>query len=119
MSPGMAWKSLPSKRRGNRHSPVTSTLRIRTIAAAARQRLEEAEPGLGSGLVCLGTLTRVDDHFVEMQNADLHDLRDTGTSRENYTASSRATGIKRNRKRLLLLRSEIVAVARLEDVVDD
>jgi hypothetical protein len=72
-----------------------------------------------SEFLCLGTLLRADDHFVEMKNADLHDLRDTDTSRENYTAASKATGIKRNRKNVLLLRSEIVAVSRLEDVVDD
>jgi hypothetical protein len=74
---------------------------------------------LRSEFVCLGTLTRVDEQFVEVKNADLHDLRDTETTRENYVASSRATGIKRNRKSVLLLRSEIVAVSRLEDVVDD
>ena len=74
---------------------------------------------LRSEFVCLGTIVRVDEHFVEVKNADLHDLRDTDTTRENYTASSRDTGIKRNRRRLILLRSEIIAVARLDDVVDD
>ena len=74
---------------------------------------------LRSEFVCLGTLLRADEHFVELRNADLHDLRDTDTTRENYVAESRATGIKRNRKRVLLLRSEMVAVARLEDVVDE
>jgi small nuclear ribonucleoprotein (snRNP)-like protein len=74
---------------------------------------------LRSEFVCLGTLQRVDEQFVELRNADLHDLRDTDTTRENYVAESRATGIKRNRKRVLLLRSEMVAVARLEDVVDE
>ena len=69
--------------------------------------------------VCLGTLSRVDDRCVELRNADLHDLRDTDTSRELYVAESRATGIKRNRKRVLLVRAEIVAVARLDDVVDE
>jgi hypothetical protein len=68
--------------------------------------------------VCLGTLERVDEHFLELRNADLHDLRDTDTSRENYVAASVATGIKRNRRRLLVVRTEIVAVARLEDVVE-
>jgi hypothetical protein len=80
---------------------------------------EQVVVDMRSEFVCLGTLTRVDDHFVEMRNADLHDLRDTDTTRENYVAASHATGIKRNRKRVLLLRSEIVAVARLDDVVDD
>lgn len=68
--------------------------------------------------VCLGTLQRADEHFLELRNADLHDLRDTDTSRENYVAASVATGIKRNRRRLLLVRTEIIAIARLEDVVE-
>jgi small nuclear ribonucleoprotein (snRNP)-like protein len=74
---------------------------------------------LRSEYVCLGTLTRADEQFLELKNADLHDLRDTDTTRENYVAESRATGIKRNRRRLLLLRGEIVALAALDDVVDE
>jgi small nuclear ribonucleoprotein (snRNP)-like protein len=74
---------------------------------------------LRSEYVCLGTLTRADEHFLELKNADLHDLRDTDTTRENYVAESRATGVKRNRKRLLLVRGEIVAIAGLDDVVDE
>ena len=74
---------------------------------------------LGSEFVCLGTLTRVDERFLELRNADLHDLRDTDTSRENYVAASLATGIKRNRRLLLVVRAEMVAVSRLEDVVDE
>jgi len=74
---------------------------------------------LRSQFVCLGTLVRVDEHFVEMRNADLHDLRDTDTTRENYVAASCATGVKRNRKRLLLVRADMVAVSRLEDVADE
>jgi small nuclear ribonucleoprotein (snRNP)-like protein len=72
-----------------------------------------------SEYVCLGTLMRVDEHFVELKHADLHDLRDTDTTRENYVAASVATGIKRNRKRLLLTRHEMVAISRFEDVVDE
>jgi hypothetical protein len=74
---------------------------------------------LHSHYVCLGTLVRFDDLWLELRSADLHDFRDTDTSRENYVAASRATGIKRNRKRVLLVRSEVVAVSRLEDVVDE
>jgi len=74
---------------------------------------------LRSPFVCLGTLARVDDHWLELRNADLHDFRDTETTRENYVADSRATGIKRNRRRVLLVRAEIVAVTRLEDIVDE
>jgi hypothetical protein len=74
---------------------------------------------LSSPFVCLGTLTRMDDHFLELKNADFHDLRDTDSTREQYVAASSATGIKRNRKRVYVVRKEIVAVARLADVVDE
>ncbi len=74
---------------------------------------------MSSAFVCLGTLQRADEHFLELRNADLHDLRDTDTTRELYVAESHATGIKRNRRRVLLVRTEIVAISRLEDVVDE
>jgi small nuclear ribonucleoprotein (snRNP)-like protein len=73
---------------------------------------------LRSEFVCLGTLVGIDEHFLELRNADLHDLRDTDTSRENYVAANVATGIKRNRKRVVVFRSDVVAVALLEDVID-
>jgi small nuclear ribonucleoprotein (snRNP)-like protein len=72
-----------------------------------------------SEFVCLGTLKRYDEHFLELRNADLHDLRDTETSRENYVAASVATGIKRNRRRVLVSQSDVVAISKLEDVVDE
>ena len=71
-----------------------------------------------SPFVCMGTLARFDDHFLELKGADLHDLRDTDTSRENYVAASVRTGIKRNRKKVLLFREDIVAISRLDDVSD-
>jgi small nuclear ribonucleoprotein (snRNP)-like protein len=74
---------------------------------------------LASSYVCLGKLTRYDDHYLELKNADLHDLRDTETTRELYIADSVATGIKRNRKRVLIRRSEVIAISLLEDVVDE
>ncbi len=73
---------------------------------------------LRSAFVCLGKLTKVAPEYLELRNADLHDLRDTETTRENYVAASAATGVKRNRKRMLLMRAEIVGIARLSDVVE-
>jgi hypothetical protein len=74
---------------------------------------------LRSEFVCLGTLAHFDDQYLELRNADLHDLRDTETTRENYIAESRTTGIKRNRKRVWVVRGEIAAVTLLEDLVDE
>jgi hypothetical protein len=72
---------------------------------------------LRSHYVCLGTLMRIDPLFLELKNADLHDLRDTDTTRELYVVESRMTGIKRNRRRVLVVRNEIVAITRLEEVI--
>lgn len=73
---------------------------------------------LASTFVCLGKLVRYDDHFLELRSADVHDLRDTDTTRENYVAESVATGVKRNRKKVLVRRAEVVAIARITDVAD-
>jgi small nuclear ribonucleoprotein (snRNP)-like protein len=74
---------------------------------------------LVSPYVCLGKLVRYDEHFLELKGADLHDLRDTETTREVYVAESAATGIKRNRKRVLIRRAEVIAISKLEDVCDE
>jgi hypothetical protein len=46
-------------------------------------------------------------------------LRDTDATQANYVAASRGSGVKRNRKRVLVVREEIVAISRLDDVVDE
>jgi hypothetical protein len=73
---------------------------------------------LQSHYVCLGTLLRIDEHLLELKNADFHDLRDTETTRENYVASSVATGIKKNRRRIIIFKTDVVAISRLDDVTD-
>ena len=74
---------------------------------------------LTTTFVCLGKLSRYDDHFLELKNADLHDLRDTDTTRENYVADSVTTVVKRNRKRVLIRRDQMVSISLLDDVVDE
>jgi len=73
---------------------------------------------LKSTFVCLGKLARLGGQYLEMLDADLHDLRDTQTTRENYVVASRETGVKRNRKRVLIAYSEVVGISRIEDVVE-
>ena len=73
---------------------------------------------LRSPFVCLGTLTDLDENYLALNDADLHDLRDTHTSRENYVAAAKATGVKVNRKRVLIVRADVAAIARLKDVVE-
>lgn len=71
---------------------------------------------LSSPYVCLGRLVGGDAHFLDVHDADLHDFRDSQATRELYVHDSARIGIRRNRARVLIARSEVVAVARLRDV---
>lgn len=73
---------------------------------------------LRSAYVCLGTLVSCDPVFLELADADLHDLRDSQATREIYVYDSARVGIRRNRARVLLNRAEVVAVTRLADVAE-
>jgi small nuclear ribonucleoprotein (snRNP)-like protein len=71
---------------------------------------------LASTYVCIGTLAGVDELFLDLRDADLHDFRDGSASREVYVYEAATLGVRRNRDRLLLRIGDVVAVSALEDV---
>jgi len=75
---------------------------------------------LRSTFVCLGTLLSVGEKFLELKNADIHDLRDTqNESRKTISPRRWRPGSKRNRKLVLINRDDLVAISLLCDFVDD
>jgi hypothetical protein len=70
-----------------------------------------------SQFVLLGTLTGYDERYLVLEQADVHDLRDTTTTRENYVVDSRRLGIRVNREHALVRIDEIVSLSALDDVV--
>ncbi len=71
-----------------------------------------------SPYVYLGTLTKADHKYLILTDADVHDLRDTKTTRELYVLDSKRHGISANRSRVLVSRDEIVSLSALADVVE-
>jgi len=71
---------------------------------------------LRSTYVCIGTLVACDGLYLEMQDADLHDFRDSTATREVYIHDSVRLGIRRNRARVLIRLDEVVAIGRFDDV---
>lgn len=69
-----------------------------------------------SPFVALGRLENVGSDFLELADADLHDLRDTDTNRELYVVKSARHGVAANRAHVILRLDEVVGVARLADV---
>ncbi len=68
--------------------------------------------------VFVGTLVGHDDRYLILQDADVHDLRDTKTNREIYVLDSKRHGVRANRSRVLVCRDEIVSLCALEDVLE-
>lgn len=72
---------------------------------------------LASPFVAIGALKETAPDFLELADADLHDLRDTETSRELYVVKTKRHGLAANRRTVVLRMAEVVGVSRLEDVV--
>jgi hypothetical protein len=73
---------------------------------------------LASQYVILGTLCGRDAHHYIVENADVHDLRDTTTSRELYVLDAKRHGINANRKRVFVRMDGVVSLSKLADVIE-
>lgn len=72
---------------------------------------------ISSEYVVLGTLAGHDDRYFELTQADVHDLRDTNTTRELYVVEARKHGVSPNRKRVLVRREEVVSLSALDEII--
>lgn len=72
---------------------------------------------VASQFVYLGKFVELDHKYLVLVDADVHDLRDTSTNRENYVVDSRRFGIRKNRERVLVKLGEVVSVSAMDDVI--
>lgn len=72
---------------------------------------------LASPFVIIGTLTGDDPHYFVLADADVHDLRDSPTTRELYVVETRRLGVRTNRKRTCVRKSDVVSLSRLDDLL--
>jgi len=73
---------------------------------------------LAAPFVAIGTLVGADARYLILEEADMHDLRDSSTTRELYVLDCRRHGVGVNRHRVLIPREQIVSISRLADVVN-
>lgn len=67
--------------------------------------------------VYLGQLEEISDKSLTLVNADVHDLRDSNTTRERYILDSKLHGIRTNRERVLIRMDQVVSISALADVL--
>ena len=70
-------------------------------------------------IVYLGVLREATSVGLWLENADLHDCREGHASKEVYVYEAKTHGIRTNRKRLFVMRSTVISIAALEDVVQE
>ena len=69
--------------------------------------------------VYLGTLKEVAETGFWLENADIHDCREGHAGKEVYVFEGKTNGIRTNRKRLFVMRSAVISIAALDDVVQE
>ena len=72
---------------------------------------------VSSPFVFVGTLSEIDHNILLLQQADVHDLRDSTTTRERYITETRLHGIRVNRQQAFVMMHQVVSVSALDDVV--
>jgi hypothetical protein len=80
-----------------------------------RGRIVVLDPN--SPYVYLGTLIGWDTLYLHLEDADVHDLRDTKTTREIYLVDARRLGVSSNRKLVMVRIADVVSISALDDVV--
>ena len=68
--------------------------------------------------VYVGTLVSFDHRYLALANADVHDLRDTATTRDLYVLEARRHGTNSNRRRVLVSREQVVSLSAIDDVAE-
>jgi hypothetical protein len=70
-----------------------------------------------SMFVYLGTLDRVEDHFVVLKDVDAHDRRESPSTKEQYIMDTKKFGVKPNRREVSVRKQMVVSVSKLEDIL--
>lgn len=68
--------------------------------------------------VYLGTLKSIDEHFIELEDADVHDGSESPTPKEMYIIDSKKYGIKKNRRSVFVRAGLVVSLSLLDDVIE-
>ena len=67
--------------------------------------------------VYIGTLKEWQENFVVLADVDVHDMSEGRAVKDVYILEACRHGVRNNRRRVLVCKSAVVSVSRLEDVV--
>jgi small nuclear ribonucleoprotein (snRNP)-like protein len=70
-----------------------------------------------SRYVFMGTLDRVEEHFVVLKDVDAHERGESPSTKEQYIMDTKKFGVKPNRKEVSVRKSVVVSVSKLDDIL--
>lgn len=70
-------------------------------------------------IVYIGKLLEIAEHSFVLEEADMHDCRDGHANKEVYLAEAHQEGIAINRRQVIVMRSVVISVSRLADIMTE
>ena len=70
-----------------------------------------------SRFVYLGTLDRVEQHFVILKSVDAHERGESPSTKEQYIMDAKKFGVTPNRKEVSVRKDMVVSLSKLDDVL--
>ena len=67
--------------------------------------------------VYVGTLKDWQEHFVILADVDVHDVSDGRSGKDLYVLEAWRYGVQKNRQQVVVRKSLVVSMSRLEDVI--
>jgi hypothetical protein len=74
---------------------------------------------LAGSTIVIGRLVRIGSDCYVLDDADLHDCEEGASGKELYAINVRKYELKSNRRRVYVLRKNVLAVSALDDVITD
>jgi hypothetical protein len=71
-----------------------------------------------SDFIFIGKLLEISDYFMTLEDADVHDRRESPTANEKYIFESKRYGVRCNRKLVHIRLREVISASRLDDVIE-
>jgi hypothetical protein len=70
-----------------------------------------------SRFVYLGTLDRVEEHFVILKDVDAHERGESPSTKEQYIMDAKKYGVTPNRKEVSVRKAMVVSLSKLDDII--
>jgi small nuclear ribonucleoprotein (snRNP)-like protein len=100
-------KKSPGKRRQKRDAKGIFSYRDKNVVVDTN-----------SNFLYIGRLEDVNDHFVLLRDADVHDCRQSPSMNEKYIMEAKKFGVRCNRRLVHIRLQEVISMSLLDDVIE-